>query len=216
MKLQIIAGRAVGRCGTAVMLAVQLLFAAAEAPAQENAAHVTNINNSVVKYWVGLAYHNLSRKHYRRALNAFERALMEAPDSKEARFGLSSLYIHLEEYEMAMSILQELKQDYPDDYSVNNNIAWLYATAKDPAVRDGQKAISYAREALVVAPGDYHVWNTLSEAYYVYGEYEKAMQAAQEARRIAGRRRIKSAEMQAYIRQYEKCRKAVQALSLIE
>ena len=67
-----------------------------------------------------------------------------------------------------------LVEDYPEDYQTLNNLAWVYATSKDSAHRDAEKAIDLAQQALVLAPYDHHVWSTLSEAYYVAGEYEKA------------------------------------------
>ena len=45
-----------------------------------------------------------------------------------------------------------LVEDYPEDYQSLNNLAWVYATSKDSAHRDAEKAIDLAQQALVLAP----------------------------------------------------------------
>ena len=141
---------------------------------------------------------------------------MEDPNHRDARFGISTIYLQLQEYAIAENMLLALEKDYPKDYSVKNNIAWLYATAESPAFRNGEKAVSAARGALLLAPRDYHVWSTLSESYYVNGQYEEANKAALEAFRLAQDAKASVADMHSYRTQVRKCAKAAQAMSLME
>src|SRR5512144_2240143 len=46
----------------------------------------------------------------------------------------------LEDYSRAL-------QQKPDDVSIQNNLAWLYATAKEEGVRDKLKALEHASRA---------------------------------------------------------------------
>ncbi|NCC50736.1 MAG: tetratricopeptide repeat protein [Spartobacteria bacterium] len=173
-------------------------------------------DQDLAAYWLKIAYQNFNRGQVRRAMNAFERALMEDPSNRDARFGLSTLYIQVKEYALAERMLLDMEKEFPVDYSVKNNIAWLYATASSPVFRNGEKAISVARSALLIAPRDYHVWSTLSEAYYVNGQYEHAQRAAQEAFWLAHAAKAPLSDMHSYRDQLRKCAKAAQAMSLME
>jgi len=58
-----------------------------------------------------------------------------------------------------------------------NNLAWLLATCSENKFRDPQGAITYAKRAVGIAPGDGNSWNTLGVAYYRAGELEEAKNA---------------------------------------
>jgi len=79
----------------------------------------------------------------------------------------------MEQYRPALDILEAMTAEFTNDYSLKNNIAWLYATAKDHSIRNSSRAVAYAQEALLINPLDYHIWSTLSEAYYVGTQYDK-------------------------------------------
>lgn len=150
------------------------------------------------------------------AIAAFQRALTIHPGNRRARFGLGTAYISNQEFAKAREVLEALAKDYPDDYTVKNNLAWLYATAADPKVRDGTSALRYAQEVVVMAPRDHHVWSTLAEAYFVNEKYEDALRAATEALRLLRAQTRDSAILKDYERQVAKCQLAVQALSILE
>ena len=151
-----------------------------------------------------------------KAIRLFQEILAKDPKNKRARFGLSAMYIKLEDYKKALEILEVMTVEFPDDYSLKNNIAWLYATAKDHSIRNASKAITYAQEALMGNPIDYHVWSTLSEAYYMSTQYDKALRAAGEALRLAQQREASKADIGEYKAQMDKCTKAAAAMSIIE
>ena len=151
-----------------------------------------------------------------KAIRLFQEILEKDPKSKRARFGLSAMYIKMEDYKKALEILEVMTVEFPDDYSLKNNIAWLYATAKDHSIRNASKAITYAQEALMGNPIDYHVWSTLAEAYYMSTQYDKALRAAGEAFRLAQQRDASMADISEYKAQMDKCTKAANAMSIIE
>ena len=68
---------------------------------------------------------------------------------------------------------------------LKNNIAWIYVTATDPAVRDVKKALRFAREAILEAPDAPNIWNTLAAAHYAAGDYGQALRASQIAVTLA-------------------------------
>jgi Flp pilus assembly protein TadD len=169
-----------------------------------------------VQFHVNEGYTELRAGNVREAIAAFEHAIEAEPRDHRARFGLGTALISAGEFVRARDVLEALVRDFPDDYTVKNNLAWLYATAPDLRVRDGKKALAYAQEAVLLAPQDYHVWSTLAEAYYVNENYEQALRAAMEALRLV-RETTKETDLhKEYERQTEKCRLAVQALSILE
>ncbi len=169
-----------------------------------------------IQRMLGEAYEHMRAKDHVKAIRGFRDVLEIAPRSKEARFGLGTALIQLKRYRDALLLLEQLKDEFPQDYFIRNNMAWLYATASDHTVRDGPRAVALAQEALLIEPNDFHVWSTLSEAHYISGDYEKAFRAAEQALRLARRNRADPQRVREYERQADKCRRAAQALTILE
>jgi tetratricopeptide (TPR) repeat protein len=173
--------------------------------------------DSAIRYWLEHGHRKLAAKEYDEAEYAFRQALVIDPKDRSARFGLGTTYIQMQRYREALGILEPMTEEFPADYTLKNNVAWLYATAADHSVRNGEKAVALAQDALFARPYDYHVWSTLAEAHYVSGDYEKALRAAEEALKLARQdSHTAKHDLQEYERQVAKCRKAAAAMSLIE
>ena len=151
------------------------------------------------------------------ALDTFQRILAIDPSHKGARSLIGLIYFNTERYKLAIENMVALVEDYPEDYQTLNNLAWVYATSKDGAHRDAKKAVDLAQRALVLSPYDHHVWSTLSEAYYVAGEYEKANRAILHLVTLATTKGAKMTEkmVQTYNDQIQKCRRAIEAEKLL-
>lgn len=145
------------------------------------------------------------------AIDAYERILDIDPTHPQARYIVTHIYINARQYRKAEALLLELIGERPEDFTLLNNLAWMYATAKDPSIRDGQKAIKLAHKAMVIAPTDHHVWSTLSEAYYVSGDYEKAYRDVTHMARLATRfgKDITEQSVKDYNEQIRKCKRAM-------
>lgn len=154
--------------------------------------------------------------NHARAIEAFRQALASDPRNRRAMFGLGTSHIALEQYGEATNILQRAIDSDRTDYFALNNLAWLHATARDIRFRNGRRSIALAREALMIAPMDYHVWSTLAEGYYIAGDYAKAQRAAEEARRIAKASGLAEAGVQEYDLQVRRCRAASEAMDILE
>ena len=78
-----------------------------------------------------------------------------------------------------------MKSD-PGFVLAQNNLAWLLATAANPALRNGPKAVELAEKA-VIATGrnDPVMLHTLAAAYAEDGQFGKAVAAAKDALEIA-------------------------------
>jgi tetratricopeptide (TPR) repeat protein len=162
------------------------------------------------------AYKRIDYGGVQDAIGMFNDVLKRDPRNKRARFGLGTAYIQMQKYRDALAVLEPMAKEFPEDYFLKNNIAWLYATARDFSIRNGAKSVGYAQDALLIAPGDYHVWSTLSEGYYISGQYDKALRAAEEALKLSLDSPTGVEESGEYRRQVEKNRKAAQAMSVLE
>ncbi len=146
----------------------------------------------------------------------FMGVLQEDPSHMQARFGLGTLYIKMERYDRAIRLLESLYKEFPQEFVVLNNLGWLYATATDHKVRDGERAVQLAQEALLMQPNAFHIWSTLAEGYYVLGNYERSQRAAREAVRLSQSARVPEAEQERYRQQYLRSRRAAESVSVLD
>ena len=170
---------------------VGAVWAAGEAPVAEQpagsaaAAQVAAAPAGEVQVLLGDAQRRLLEEKWSEAAALYEKILQKDPGSQEATFGLGTAYGQLERYSEALGLLEGLLKQTQDSPALKNNIAWIYVKAKDPAVRDPQKALKLARDAVLVTPADYNIWNTLAEAYYGLKTYDKALRSARQALRLS-------------------------------
>jgi len=150
------------------------------------------------------------------AIELFRKALVSDPPNRRGRFGLSTALIQTDKFKEALAILEGLVKESPKDYVLKNNIAWVYATARDLSMRNGPRAIHLAQEALLLNPIDCHVWSTLAEAYFISGRYDKALRNAQQALQLGQDTKADPLLIEQYQQQVERCRKAAESMSIME
>lgn len=108
---------------------------------------------------------------------------------------------------LRMSMEREEWEEYTDDYE--NMLAYIYASAKSPHIRDGQKAVAIMEK--IIKMSDENETNsayldTLAESYYAAGQPDKAV--------LTQRRALAGAETQnlyTFLSHYEKYEKAALA-----
>ena len=178
----------------------------------------TRTDEQRIEFLLNVAQVYFDEENYEDAIDAYERVLEIDPDHKQARYTVSHVYINANEYEKAIVELNGLLENNPEDYHLMNNLAWLYATAEDPKYRDGTKAIQLAQNAMVLAPNDHHIWSTLSEAYYITGEYEKAYRAITHMAKLAARygKGLSKEAVDNYNEQIRKCKRAWDTKKMLE
>ncbi len=84
---------------------------------------------------------------------------------------------YIEVYENALTI-------EPDNAVVLNNLAWYYVTCNDPQYRDPSRALFLAQKAVKLKRESF-ILDTLAESYYANGQYRKALEAEEEALKLA-------------------------------
>lgn len=167
--------------------------------------------------WLQLGFEEVQKRHAENAIEAFTYALDYRPDNKQALFGMGTALVQLQQYEKALNVLEPLIDRFPDDFSLINNLAWIYATAEDLQYRDADRSIELARKALLMQPADYHVWHTLAVAYYLKGDYAQALRIAEEAVALAqDEKSIQWFELHDLKTLVDTCRKALDAKGLMQ
>ncbi|MEI8329951.1 MAG: glycosyltransferase family 39 protein [Chlamydiia bacterium] len=85
--------------------------------------------------------------------------------------------------------IQELESTYSNESTnpvCENNLAWLLATAKDPSLRDGKRALALAQSANhATGKSNPEILETLAAARALTGDYEGALVTAKKALEIA-------------------------------
>ncbi len=153
-------------------------------PAQATAAGTARLSGEAADLISG-GRQSLQEEKWTGAVALFEKALTLDAANQEAMFGLSAAYIQMEKLDEALPLLVALNRLLPSNPMVKNNLAWVYLKSKDPAVKSPQKAVKLARDAVLDVPSDYSIWNTLGEAYYATGQFDRALRAAQSAVRLS-------------------------------
>jgi tetratricopeptide (TPR) repeat protein len=69
----------------------------------------------------------------------------------------------------------------PRNTQALNNLAWLYSTSADDRLRDPNRALMLARQAVQLEPESAHMLDTLAEAHYVNGNRQEAIRVSRRA-----------------------------------
>jgi len=101
-----------------------------------------------------------------------------------ARRTLAAILLRLNEGAAAVAELRELVKLQPDDVELQNTLAWLFATHRDDAVRNGAEAVAIAA-ALCERQRRAEWLDTLAAAQAESGDFEAAIASADEAVTVA-------------------------------
>jgi predicted Zn-dependent protease len=146
--------------------------------AQGKASGATNaVKSGRTSFLMDAGVQYTDEGEYAEAERAYLRALANDPGNPDIRFRLSTLYVTMKRYKEAAAILNTLAAEFPGNPMTHNNLAWIYATGGE--MKNGKLALRHAREAILSAPTQPSLWNTLAEAYYVFGQYDKALLASE-------------------------------------
>ena len=117
---------------------------------------------------------------YEAARRDIERALALRPGHVGDLHNRAVVRTALEMYDGAVEDYEAVLARDPGSVGTRNNLAWLLATAKDPRVRDGARAVTLALE--VVRLDRQPAWlDTLAAAHAECGEFARAAAVEEEA-----------------------------------
>jgi tetratricopeptide (TPR) repeat protein len=176
---------------------------------------VTNkVVDSKLRFFMSAGLEYADEGEFEEADRAYQRALEIDPDNEDILFRQATMYVHMERFTDAVEIFEKLAERFPENPLPHNNLAWCYATS--PEVRNVKKALRHAREALISAPQNPSMWNTLAEAYYVAGDYDKALRSTDYALEILQRINPEDEKIESFLEQRSKIILAQDALKMLE
>jgi cytochrome c-type biogenesis protein CcmH/NrfG len=115
-----------------------------------------------------------------------QQVLRLRPADFEAHVQLGQNYQNLNQPADAVLQYRAALERMPDSPSILNNLAWLLATARDPAVRDGNRAVRLAQKACALTANRRAIFlGTLAAAYAEAGRFSEAVSTAARARTLA-------------------------------
>jgi len=201
-----------------VITLMALLSATAQESAPAAGLFVTERSKEErINFLMKLAGTYLEDGNSEAAVLVYDRVLKLEPEEFEIYDVIAAIYIGAHKYAEAEKILLNQIETNPEAFRPKNNLAWLYATATDPAFRDGREAVRLAQEAMVAEPNSHHVWSTLAEAYYVTGDYEKAYRAIRHMATLAIKQNVSITQeaVDEYNAQIRKCKRALDTQKIL-
>ncbi len=110
------------------------------------------------------------------------------PGDVNARINLGVLLARQHQAKAALAQWEEALRSDPADGNAQANISWVLATALDPSLRDGARAVRLAENITKLAGGmSPIVLRTLGAAYAENGRFEEATITAEKGRSLAAR-----------------------------
>ena len=130
--------------------------------------------------FASLAYVCLRQRRYDCALRNITRAIALRPENDADLHNRAVVLTAMQRYQEALLDYERALELNPHSGGTHNNLAWLLATAPDPSLRDGVRAVVHARQAL--DRGVNGSWlDTLAAALAESGEYDQAVEVEQHA-----------------------------------
>jgi Flp pilus assembly protein TadD len=120
------------------------------------------------------------------AINHYRLAVEVDPDFAKAHINLGYHLSKKGQLNEAVSHYQQAIRVRPRDSAAINNLAWILATAKDPALRDSAEAVRLAEKACELTRHKNTVFlNTLAVAYASASRFDDAISTAEQALDLA-------------------------------
>ena len=120
------------------------------------------------------------------AIVHYSKALRIKPDYGNARVQLAIAFMRTGQTDKAIQQYRTALHFRPDWPEVLNNLAWIFATQKDPRYRNGAKALQLAKKACeLTAYKQANFLDTLAAAYAEANQFDQAVLTAQKAKQMA-------------------------------
>lgn len=151
-----------------------------------------------------------------KAVQIFQETLEKWPEELGLRVALADSLYAMGALKEAETAYKTVLESIPMHFQCLNNLAWLYATAKEPGMKNLDAAMELAMKAKVVQPQSHHLWSTLSQIYYDQGKYAEAENAINNALLLAQQSQVNLEVVVSYLIQRDRSMIARQATSLLE
>ena len=132
----------------------------------------------------GLAYRR--KGDYDQAIRDFEQVIELNPENALAHKNIGQTLIRQGKPKEAVSHYRRALELRADWLEVLNNLAWILATCEDAEIRDGAQAVRLAERACDLTDYEFPAMlDTLGAAYAETGQFDQAVQTAQNAFQLA-------------------------------
>lgn len=111
----------------------------------------------------------------------------QTPGDANAHATFGNLLVQKHQGRAAIGQWERALQLNPQDKTVQANLAWALATAPDPRLRDGERAVVLAQSILKAEEKNPFYVRTFAAAYAEAGQFDDAISAAQHAYELAQR-----------------------------
>ena len=136
--------------------------------------HVVDLEPGSPTGYVNLASFLASRGREREARPYFEKALELDPADRTAWFRLGVIHLTLAEPARALQAFEQGLQYAPDDVLLNAKLAWVLATCRIDALRDGSRALELAARAVELDDARWAAREALAAAHAEMGDFGSA------------------------------------------
>jgi tetratricopeptide (TPR) repeat protein len=137
-------------------------------------------DNAKVRY--NLANILSAQGRWDEAIEHYQQALKQMPDSTHAHYQLGLALQSRGKFAAAVAQLHKVLELDPKHVMAQNNLAWLLATCPDNSLRNGQKAVELAQQAVQLSGGKSpEILDTLAAAYAEAGSFPEAIETARQA-----------------------------------
>lgn len=148
--------------------------------------HALTLRDGNAAAHYGLALALSKQRKIDEAIDHWQRSLEIQPDNINARNYLGAALAEIGRTPEAIEQWQQTLAFDPENGNAANNLAWVLATSPDPTLRDGARAVAYAKRATQVPGGDNPlVYRTLAAAYAENRQFAEAISAAEHAKQLA-------------------------------
>ena len=154
-------------------------------------AHNSLAADYLTMYSRSLQRGEVDQKYLEAALVHFKKAMLLDPNLIQSYMGLASIAEERQDPATALRYLQQAQQRNEVEMAkpiIARRLAWVFATAPQEDVRDGQQALKLARRAAELTAGrDAHCLHTLAVALAENEQFEEAIHIARRALSMAER-----------------------------
>jgi len=113
---------------------------------------------------------------------AYQACISQNPQNPAPYANVARIYMSTGREEEAVTHYRKLVSINPEIAVAWNNLGWLHATSKNPKVLHPVQALECALRAVsLTKEGEASFLDTLAEAYFVNGDYDKAVEAETKA-----------------------------------